>query len=215
VLRFYSESSGYDPADPATDQGATMQEVNDYFRAYGIAGRKIEAFFRVNSDDFDELRSALYLFGAVSIGMAFPSFAMDQFNRGKPWDFPPGTKVKIDGGHDVLLVGMTRGGNLLVVTWGKLQIVTPRFWTRFMGSRGRGEAWARVEQDWVASSGIAPGNALDIAALNEAFQSLTGQPGPFTQPPPVEATPDPAAELLSTAAQLEEWAQRLRRLASS
>jgi len=223
VVKFYSASTGYDPADPATDQGGNLQEVCEAFRTIGIAGRTIEAFFRVNSDDFDELRSALYLFGAVSIGMAFPEFAMDQFNHDQPWDYVPGrTRVKIEGGHDVLLVGATKGGNLKVVTWGKVQEVTPRFWTRFMGSRAHGEAWARVEQDWVASSGIAPGNALDVAALNQAFMSLTGQPGPFTQPEtpqPVDPEPDPVAydlsrELLDAATSLEDTAKRLRQLLS-
>lgn len=188
VLDFYSGSAGYNPNDPSTDQGAVMQDVNAYFRKTGMAGRTIEAFFQVDPDDLDEVRAALYLFGAVSVGMAFPSTAMDQFDRGQPWDVV--RRSQIEGGHDVLLVAATKGGNLKVVTWGKVQEVTPAFWSKYMGSRAGGEAWARVEQDWASKTGIAPGNALTVDELNAAFTELTGQPGPFTS----DVTPVPAPE---------------------
>lgn len=192
VLTFYEQSCGYNPDDPSTDQGGNMQEVCDFARKTGMAGRRIEAFFQVDPDDADEVRAALYLFGAVSVGMAFPASAMDQFDAGQPWD-----RVRrdggIEGGHDVLLVGATKGGNYKVVTWGRVQEVTPAFWDRYMGSRAGGEAWVRVEQDWASKAGVAPGNALNIAQLNDAFQQLTGQPGPFIgEAPSPEPNPEPA-----------------------
>lgn len=190
VERFYSGSTGYDPRDPSTDQGGNMQEVCEYFRKTGMAGRTIEAFFQVNVEDLDEVRAGLYLFGAVSVGMAFPSSAMDQFDRGQPWDVVR-NDGGIEGGHDVLLVGATRGGNLKVVTWGAVQEVTPAFWAKYMGTAAGGEAWVRVEQDWAAKTGVAPGNALNVAQLNDAFTQLTGQPGPFAGGTPTP-TPEPA-----------------------
>lgn len=192
VLAFYSGSTGYNPNDPSTDQGGNMQDVNAYFRKVGMAGRTIEAFFRVDTDDLDEVRAGLYLFGAVSVGMAFPASAMDQFNAGRAWDVVA-NDGGIEGGHDVLLVGATKGGNLKVVTWGAVQEVTPRFWAKYMGSLAQGEAWARVETDWASKTGVAPGNALNIDQLNEAFSQLTGQPGPFVAEVPAPA-PQPGPQ---------------------
>lgn len=214
VLAFYSGSTGYVSGRPETDQGGTMQEVNEYFRATGMAGRTIEAFFRVDTRDLDEVRAALYLFGSVSIGMAFPVFAMDQHLAGAAWDIPPRgshANTKIDGGHDVLVVGATKGGNVKVITWGTVQEVTPAFWRKYME-----EAWARVETDWASKTGVAPANALDVRQLNDAFMALTGEPGPFPQPatPTPDVLPPTRAELLrDLAGDLDSAAARLRMLA--
>jgi hypothetical protein len=204
VEAFYSGSTGYDSQDPSTDQGGTMQEVNDYFRKTGLAGHSIEAFFRVDTDDLDEVRAALYLFGCVSVGMAFPGFAMDQFEAGQPWHVqnPRPRNYKIEGGHDVLVVAARKGGNLTVVTWGRLQEVTPAFWMAYMGSHGQGEAWARVETDWAAKTGVSPANALTVDQLNDAFQQLTGHPGPFVAPVPAPGPPAPVPPLPPTRAEI-------------
>lgn len=195
VLAFYSGSTGYDPRDPSTDQGGIMQDVLAYWRKTGIAGRTLEGFFQVDPSNADELRAALYLFGCVNIGMDFPAFAMDQNLAGQPWDIPKSRRAdtRIEGGHDVLLVAMTRSGNYTVVTWGQLQVVTPAFWNRYMAGRD-GEAWAMAEQDWIGPDNQAP-NALDVAALNADFTALTGEPGPFTVTgPPPEPAPEPEPE---------------------
>lgn len=195
VIDFYSGSTGYDPRDPSTDQGGIMQDVLAYWRKNGLAGRTLEAFFQLDPGNADELRAALYLFGCVNIGMAFPAYAMDQFDSGQPWDVPKhGTRVnsQIEGGHCVLLVKMVQGGNYTVVTWGQLQEVTPAFWANYIGTRAGGEAWAMAEQDWIRE-GSAPANALSVDQLNADFKTLTGQPGPFTaSPAPAPAPPPPA-----------------------
>lgn len=216
ILAFYSGSSGYVPGKPDTDRGATMQEVNEYFRRTGLSGRTIEAFFRVDTDDLDEIRTALFLFGSVSVGMAFPAYAMAQHEAGQPWHVPNPLPrdSRIMGGHDVLVVGARKGGNLLCVTWGRLQEITPKFWARYMGSRAHGEAWTRVETDWANKTGVAPGNALNTGQLNDAFMALTGEPGPFQHPPAPPPLPPTRAELIrGVAADLDGAAAKLRLLA--
>lgn len=184
VVAFYSGSTGYNPADPSTDQGGNMQDVCNYFLKTGMAGHRIAAFFQVDPANADLLRAALWLFGGVSVGFPFPKSAMDQFDNGQPWDVVDG--APIEGGHDVLLVGMTAGGNYRVVTWGRVQEVTPAFWSRYMADPQQGEAWARVSLEWVRNNGTPEGLSAD--AVNAAFTQLTGKPGPF----PVATPPTPA-----------------------
>lgn len=204
VQAFYSGSTGYNPADPSTDQGGNMQDVCNYFLKTGMAGHKIAAFFQVDPSQADQLRAALWLFGTVSIGFPFPASAMTQFDAGKPWDVVKG--AKIEGGHDVLLVGMTDGGNYRVVTWGRVQDVTPAFWAKYMADPQNGEAWARVSLDWLRNNGTPEGLSADAA--NAAFTQMTGKPGPFPTASPTPApapAPQPASADKALAAAMRTW----------
>lgn len=189
VLAFYEGSTGYDPADPSTDQGGVMQDVMAYWRTAGIAGHRIAAFFELDASDVDEVRAALWLFGGVNLGVALPQSAMDETDAGKPWDATR-RHSNILGGHDVWLVEMDAEGNGTVVTWGQLQKFTRAFWDRYVAGNG-GEAWAACSLEWIADDGISPAG-LDTAGLNAAFAELTGSQGPFPEVAPAPApVPDP------------------------
>ena len=51
---------------------------------------------------------------------------MTQFNAGKPWDVVSGPAPK--EGHYVPGLGRDKEGNIVVVTWGAIQLMTPRFY---------------------------------------------------------------------------------------
>lgn len=132
VLSDYTAVTGYDPADPNTDQGTDMQAAASYRRKTGVVDskgkrHKIEAYLAITPGDLQEHLIALYLFGAVGIGLQFPAGAMTQFNAGKPWS----TKDAggIDGGHYVPLVAKRE--YLEVVTWGKIQRMTHAFFAKY------------------------------------------------------------------------------------
>ena len=208
VIKFYSGSTGYVPGKPSTDVGGNMQDVCKYFETVGMAGHRIAAYFEVNPSNSDHLRAALWLLGCVSIGMSFPSYAMDAFDAGKPWDAArPGDDTTIEGGHDVLLVGMTQGGNYKVITWGAVQEVTPAFWKTYMAGPD-GEAWARASVEWVARNTSPEG--LNVPALNTAYTQMTGRPGPF----PVAPAPKPAPKKVEAPPRswldaLKTWLEKL------
>lgn len=136
VLGVYSAITGYDSGQTRpdgsnpTDQGTSVGDAMSYRRNTGIpdaSGKihKIAAFADIELGNLDLLATAAHLLSAVGIGVNFPSTAMDQFNRGVPWDVVPGARV--EGGHYVPIVGRLANGNFLCVTWGKLQEITPRF----------------------------------------------------------------------------------------
>jgi len=184
VIKFYSGSTGYKPGSPSTDQGGDMLTVLKYWNKTGIAGHKIAAYFAVDPSDLDELRAAIYLFGAVYIGCNLPQSAQDAFDQGKVWDYTRKGSA-ILGGHCIAGHKAVKGGNLTISSWGGLAEVTPAFIAHYCD-----EIYAVVSQEWVRN-GVTP-EGLDIAGANAAFTQLTGRPGPFTVAPVPAPQPVPA-----------------------
>lgn len=184
TMAMYRAISGYDPKDPATDVGATLQDALGYWRKTGIGGNKISAFVQIDAADLAAVRYAIATFGFVYAGMNFPSSAMDQFDAGKPWSV---VRSSIDGGHCIPL-GAYDAKSFSCVTWGRQQSMTVDFHQRYVD-----ECWVAVDLDWLAGTGKSP-SGLDVAALNADFAALTGQPGPFpVVTPPPSPTPRPPA----------------------
>ncbi len=132
VLSDYSAVTGFNPKKPNTDQGTDMVVAASYRRKTGIvdaAGKRhqVAAYLSIKPGDLNEHLIAVWLFGAIGIGIEFPSSAMDQFNAGKPWDVV--SRSKIEGGHYIPLVA--RRANLECVTWGKVQQMTSAFFAKY------------------------------------------------------------------------------------
>lgn len=208
VLKGYHDVTGFDPSDPATDQGTVIQDALAYWRKVGIGGHKILAYAQVDVRNLDEVAEALYLFGHLELGINFPGSAMDQFNAGEPWDVVPG--ASIEGGHAVNLgltrdtttakpsfsprqhlVGRNARGNYEVVTWGRVQEMTPAFWAKYVE-----EAWIVITPEWEEATGGSPAG-IDKARLGSLFTQLTGELAPFgpTPTPPAPVPDDVLAEL--------------------
>lgn len=189
VLAAYSAITGYNPANPSSDQGAMMQDVRAYWRKNGftLGGKndKIALFAEVDHTNLDLVRWCIDRFGEVGVGVNFPSSAMDQSNAGQPWDVVQGSPI--EGGHAVAAVGYD-ASHIYLVTWGKVQ---PATWAWFQAYCE--ETWTQLSTDFVngASGDDALGETL--YALGQQFQQVTGQPNPFPQPAPAPApAPSPA-----------------------
>ena len=120
TLSDYSACTGYDPNDPSTDNGTDMQAAASYRLKTGLLDadgnrHKIGAYLALDVGNVEEHLYALYLFGAVGIGINFPDSAMDQFNAGQPWTVVPGATVS--GGHYICGVAR-RSSRLVICTWG-------------------------------------------------------------------------------------------------
>lgn len=129
VLGDYAAVTGFNPSDPSTDQGTDMAAAASYRRKVGVADaasnrHQVAAYLALTPGDLHEHFLAIYLFGAVGIGIEFPASAMDQFNHGKPWTHV--SRSRIEGGHYVPLVAR-RHGHLTCVTWGQTQEMTDGF----------------------------------------------------------------------------------------
>jgi len=134
VLSDYSKVTGFNPNDPNTDNGTDMQVAASYRKKTGVIDaqgvrHKVGAYVAITPGNVQEVKEAIYLFGAVGIGFQFPDYAMDQFNAGQSWHYKPGGKIV--GGHYVSAVGYS-STYCYVVSWGKIQKMTWKFLRVYM-----------------------------------------------------------------------------------
>lgn len=124
----YSAITGYVPGDDSTDQGTDPLQAAKYFQSTGVvdaagARHKVNGSVVLQTGDLTELALALWLFDGCSICVDLPQSAEDQFGAGQVWTLVPGSPSV--GGHDVMGMGINSAGNIVVVTWGGLQAMTP------------------------------------------------------------------------------------------
>ncbi len=134
VLAAYADVTGFDPNDPASDQGTDMAEAARYRRRTGILdahGKRqtIDAYARLPLRRLDWLKTMMYLMGGVGLGFEFPSSAMGQFEQGQAWNVKAGDEI--EGGHYVCALGWTKSGYIAVVTWGKVQLMSTKFYQQY------------------------------------------------------------------------------------
>lgn len=132
VLHNYSEVTGFNPADPDSDNGTNMSEAASYRRKTGLIDAEgvrhtVAAYLSIEPGNIAEHYIAMYLFGAIGIGILFPDTAMDQFARRQPWKVVKG--AHIEGGHYVSLVA--RREDMKCVTWGRIQGMSKTFFKKY------------------------------------------------------------------------------------
>jgi hypothetical protein len=199
VLAAYSAITGYDPADPSTDQGAEMQQVRDWWRKRGVTlgGRQhtIALFAELDHRNLGLVKWAVAQFGPVGLGINCPRSALDQFNAGQPWTVVRGSPD--DGGHAIAFVGYDDQW-AYVLTWGRVQRMSWGFFAAYVE-----EAWTQLSQEWVSAATGADPLAGTLHDLGEQFHAVTGLPNPFPTPGPVPPGPPPFPRSRSS------WIRRL------
>lgn len=148
LLAAYEAVSGYVPGDPSTDQGAQVQDVLAYWRATGIGGNRLDSYAAIGDPaNLPLLKSCLWIFGTVYLGINCPESAEQQFSDGVPWTVVPGSPIA--GGHAIPLQRWDDGhvGSMEIVTWGALQRMTLAFARTYIS-----EAWVPVSASWIDAS---------------------------------------------------------------
>jgi hypothetical protein len=158
ALAGYEAVGGYQPGDPATDQGVYLRDMLNYWRKVGLGGsvHKILAYAAVNPTNHNLLKACISLFGGVSMGFDLPVSVQgkDHWSIGRGAAAVPGSW----GGHAVPFVGYD-SKHYYAVSWGRVYPVTAGFVDRYAD-----EAWAAVSTDWLDHSGHS-GTGLDLATL--------------------------------------------------
>jgi hypothetical protein len=168
VLDTYKAVTGWDGVtDSASDTGLDMQSFAEYRRTVGLRDannvtHRILAYAEIGND-VDSIVKAAYVFGAVGVGLRMPQSTLSQFSSGVPWS--PISSSGIVGGHYVPVEGRNHHGNLVCVTWGKLQAMTPPFITKYCDV-----AVAYITEDFI-NGGLTP-RGFDVARLNADLSQL-------------------------------------------
>jgi hypothetical protein len=174
IVGEYSAITGYNPADPNSDQGTYTQDAMTYWRKSGFVGHQIVAFASLALTNLTQVMQAIELFGAIGLGFNFPESAMDQFNAGRPWEVVPGSSL--EGGHYVHVLGYDVN-HLNTRTWGAKQLMTWAFYQAYAD-----EAWVVITPEMADAAGSNTFSGIDLYGLGQDFAQLTGQANPIPRP---------------------------------
>lgn len=164
VEQFYQQVSGYVPGDPSTDDGANMRDVLKRWLKQEFDKHSIKAFARVNN--FGELRTALWAFGGLYLGLNLPLTAQEQLENGEAWDVvaADGDQAGSWGGHCVNAISFDAKG-FTVVTWGKRQYLSNEFLVEYGD-----EAYGIISPDWLGAGKTPEG--FDLAQLESDLAAI-------------------------------------------
>ena len=150
TLAAYTNISGFNPADPNTDNGAAELDVLNYWRKTGFGSRPpILGYMSIHPSEIQHVKASIALFGGCYIGIQVPSNAQDAFSNGQPWTDT--TCNDIEGGHAIPLVGYDEN-YFTCITWGATQKISYAWLAKYME-----ECYAVLSPDWLVEDvGSAP-----------------------------------------------------------
>lgn len=169
------------------DDGCYIAHVLDRCMSEGFTanGRRyqLDAYVRVDHRNVELVKTALHLFGALSIGFSLPA----DWTGKAVWDV---SNSRIVGGHDVTPLGYDEKG-VYVSSWGRVYLFTWRAWG---DARYIDECYVLLDPTWTNNDRLAP-SGVNVAALREAIDVLRGGGVPpipdDPPPPPVPPVPPP------------------------
>lgn len=175
ILQAYEQWTGYDPADPSTDQGAVELDVLKKWRQRGLGYpgviHGLHAFAAINPANDQHVKQAITLFGGVYIGVELPVTAQGQV--GGLWDVAGDPNSDPDsmpgswGGH-AMWFPRYQAGRKTGITWGALQDVSDAFWNTYVS-----EVYGLIPSgnDWVLPGGDTI-MGFSLAKLDADLQAL-------------------------------------------
>lgn len=157
--------SAYRSFTGGVDEGAAMLDVLKLMRRVGLAGKKIDAFVAISILNHDQVRTAHFLFGGLYVGAMLPVSA--QLQLGGEWDVIEGNGSAPGswGGHCMSVIDYTKKGPV-VVTWGKLQKMTWRFWDRYFD-----EGYVVLDEGYLGADKRSP-QGFSLAKLEADLSAL-------------------------------------------
>lgn len=178
IIAMYSRIGGYVPGNPATDQGCDELTALNYWQRHGFvtSQHKILGFARVNGNDPQEYRLALWLFCNLIYGISLPDTWVNPppEESGFVWDIsgPPNP----DNGHCVVSCAYNDQG-CVIDTWGMTGIITDSAIEAYCGAHAEGgELWVALSQETInRASGLAP-SGFNISQLKQDLGTFGGYP---------------------------------------
>ena len=175
AIAFYSQSTGYVPGDPSTDQGGDEVTVLTTWRDQGFDGKgahAIAGFIQVDASNAALLKACCFYFGGLYFGLELPDTYTHPFPSGNGFVWGPGTPDQAQG-HCVVGVGADSVG-IKIDSWGLLGMFTYPAIAELCSDSAGGMVFAVISKEWVSAASQASPGALDWATLVADFASLGG-----------------------------------------
>ena len=213
IVADYSKIGGYVPGDPTTDQGIELQTALNYWTESGFAdGTKLLGWIGVDATNLDEVKSALWLFEGLYIGMELPDAWVSSMPTGPDFTWDVAGNPDPNNGHCIIGCGYDPSG-VKICTWGLLGTQTWPAIQKYCAASSQGELYVMLSPDQLAKGQTKCPNGVDWTGLLEDFMALGGHvspppmppPGPTPEPTPIPPFPDPAPGAV-TLEQAVAWA---------
>lgn len=150
----------YERLSGGQDDGLNMLDVLRDWRVNPAGADTILAYVSIDHKDWDQVRRAISMFGAVYVGFQVTDECEAQFTAGIPWT--PGTLT--EDGHAVMIPVYRPDDTMLVSTWGAFQNATRAWFDQTVD-----ECWAVLPAE-ATIDGFMPG--MDVDKLQAALNSL-------------------------------------------
>ena len=169
VVQFYSDTTGYTPLNPDSDQGGTESDIlAQWLRTPGLLGGKnLTAFAAFRPQNLNSLKDAIWITGGAYLGVNLPETIQEQ---GMLWQVPaqgptgtgaPGSL----GGHAVCAVGYD-ARVIYFASWGAVYQMTWDFYATYTE-----EAYSLISPDFMRADGLTP-SGFDLATLQADMAAL-------------------------------------------
>jgi hypothetical protein len=167
VVELYSVVTGYAPGNPATDNGAAMTDVLDYWQKTGFLGDKILGWAQIDHTNQTHRQLAVQLFGATYVGVQLPASAQDQFKENVECHWEVVKNSQIEGGHCIIHPGYgSEGGDY--VTWANWFVKASTAWEQTYID----EEYVVIDSAWINKVTNKTPGGLDLATLLEDLALL-------------------------------------------
>jgi hypothetical protein len=210
AIAFYSQSTGYNPANPATDQGGDEVTVLTSWQTLGLDGKGLHAikgFVSVDGSNADLVFASCWLFGGLYFGLELTDTMANTQSAGFLWT--PGTADPNDGHCVVGAGGNSSGkGQIQINTWGLLGGFEMDAIAELCVETAGGTVFVPISQEWIDSAKNLAPSGFDWEQLASDFDLDLGgtvtTPTPAPVKPPLP-TPAPSGTVV-TLAQAQSWA---------
>ena len=167
AVRFYSATSGYVPGKPETDQGGDEETVLNYWVNHGlgtIPPHQASAWVSVNAADWNEVKTAIWLFGNIYIGASMPDAWVNPEPDGDDWLWDAAGPPVDDNGHCFCALGYD-SGLARISTWGMVGGLTAAGLAKYAVRAAHGECYAILGPDWIDAAKQKAPNGFDALQL--------------------------------------------------
>lgn len=126
ILSDYERVDGYDPSNPASDQGGVMSDVNKAWTSTnGVGGWQMDVTAPIRNQVLEDICKSVDRYGFADCGIALPLTAQNQ----STWSVDPTAGANAAqgswGGHDAPIVAYDKNAGLFYfTTWGIRQAAT-------------------------------------------------------------------------------------------
>lgn len=174
VLAMYAAvCPGFDPNNPATDNGANEDVVLDYLTTIGFAdGTKLAGRLALNQADQNELRLGIFLFLNHYYGIDLPDAWVNPFPSGDGFIWDVAGDPDPANGHCVVGVDYNDRG-IIIDSWGLLGTITWAAIAKYCSPAAGGSVQALLLPDMLpgGANPVAP-NGFDWPTLQADLVAL-------------------------------------------